>query len=196
MGYNKNLTDDQLKAMFTGTDEEMLHIGKPMECLIESTKHKRKRCCRFLSNKAALKQHHCKPQIKMGKCPHCIKTINRINNLEKHLRSCKKAPTHHRNWQLRQTTLYGFISLENGPSAAKKLMVEEMQVGGVAAEHTEHWKAPEIEGSALKFMALTFRKAFNNNNKKDALRWLKEVIHSMRLVIEGQTRVNVEAVKW
>ena len=195
MGYNKNLTDDQLKAMFTATGEEMMHIEKPMECLTESTKHKCKRCSRFLSNKAALKQHHCKSQIKMGQGPHCSKTINRINNLEKDLRNCEKAPIHPRNWQLRQTTLDGFTSLENGLSAAKKLMVEEMQVGGLAAEHTEHWKALEIEEFTLKFMALTFRKALNSNNKKDGLRRLKEVIHSMRLVIEGQTRVNVEAVK-
>ena len=29
-------------------------------------------------------------------------------------------------------------------------MVEEVQVGHTPAEHTEHWKAPEIVESALK----------------------------------------------
>ena len=85
--------------------------------------------------------------------------------------------------------------MENGPSTPKKLMVEEVQVVGAPAEHAEHWKAPEIVESALKYTALTFRKAFSINNKRDILQRLKEVIHSMRPVMEGQTRVNVEAVK-
>ena len=45
-------------------------------------------------------------------------------------------------------------------------------------------------------MALTFRKSINSRNKRDILQRLKEVIHSMAPVIEGQTRVNAEAVKW
>ena len=196
MGSNKNLTDDQLKAMFTATDEEMRQIEQPMECLIERTKHKCKRGTRFLSNKAALKQHHCEPQIKKEKWSHCIKIINRPNNLRKHLRSCEKAPTHLSKWQLRQTTLDGPTSLENGPSTPNKLMVEEVQVGGAPAEHGEHWKAPEIVESALNCKALTFRKSFNSNNRRDIQQRLKEVIHSIRPVIEGQTRVNAEAVKW
>ena len=196
MGCNKNLTDDQLEAMFTATDEEMWQIEPPMECLIERTKHKCKRCTRFFSNEAALKQHQCDLQIKKEKCPHCSKTINRANNLEKHLRSCEKAPTHPSKRQLRQTTLDGPTALQNGPSTHMKLIVEEVQVGGAPAEHAEHWKAPEIVESALKYTALTFRKAFNRNNKRDLLQQLKEAIHSMRLVIEGQTRVNAEAVKW
>ena len=60
-----------------------------------------------------------------------------------------------------------------------------MQVGGAPAEHAEHWKAPEIVESALNYTALTFRKTFNSNNKRDILQRLKEIIHSMRLVIEG-----------
>ena len=75
-------------------------------------------------------------------------------------------------------------------------MVEEVQVGGAPAEHVEHWKAPEIVESALKYTALTFRKSFNSSNKRDILQELKEVIHSMRPVIEWQTRVNAEADKW
>ena len=69
-------------------------------------------------------------------------------------------------------------------------------MGSVPAEHAEHWKAPEIVESALKYTELTFRKAFNNSNKKDILQRLKEVIHSMRPILKGQTRVNAEAVKW
>ena len=93
MSCNKNLTDDQLKAMFTATDEEMWQIEQPMECLIERTKHKCKRHIRFFSSETAFKQHQCEPQIKKEKCPHCSKTINRANNLEQHLRSYEKAPT-------------------------------------------------------------------------------------------------------
>ena len=74
-------------------------------------------------------------------------------------------------------------------------MVEETQVGDKPAEHAEHWKAPEIVGSTLKYMALTFRKVFNTRNKVDVLQRFKEVIHSMRLVIEGQTWANAEAIK-
>ena len=40
MGCNKDLSSDQLEAMFTASDEEMLKIEQPMECLIEKTKHK------------------------------------------------------------------------------------------------------------------------------------------------------------
>ena len=193
---NKNLTDDQLEAMFTATGEEMRQIEEPMECLIERTKHKCRRCTRFFSNEAVLKQQNCEPQIKKEKRPHCSKAINRANNLEKHLRSCEKAPTHPSKQQLRQTTLYGPTSLENGPSTPKKLMVEEVRVGRAPAEHAEHWKAPEIVESALKCTALTFRKAFNSSNKRDILQRLKEVIQSMNPIIEGQTRANAEAVKW
>ena len=187
MGCNKNLTDDQLEAMFTATDEDMRQIEQPLESLIERTKHKCKRCTRFFSNEAALKQHQCELQIKKEKRPHCSKTINRANNLEKHLRSCEKAPTHPSKRQSCQTTLDGPTALENGPSTPKKLMVEVVQVGGAPAEHAEHWKAPEIVESALKYTALTFRKAFNSNNKRDILQRLKEAIHSMRPAIEGQT---------
>ena len=174
----------------------MRKIEQPVECLIKRTNHKCKTCTRFLSNKAALKQHHCESQIKKEKCTHRSKTINRANDLEKHLRSCEKAPTHSSKQQLCKTTLDGPTSLENEPSTSKKLMVEVVQVGGAPAEHTEHWKAPEIVESALRYMALTFRKAFSSNNKRDILQRLQEIIHRMRPVIEGQTRVNVEYVKW
>ena len=167
----------------------MCQIEQPMECLIERTKHKCKGCTKFFSNGAALKQHHCESQIKKEKCPHCIKTINPTNNLEKQMRRCEKAPTHPSKRQLRQTTLDGPTSLENGPSTPKKLMVEEVQVGGAPAEQAGHWKAPEIVESALKYTALSFRKAFKSNKKI-------EVIHSMRPMIKGQARVNAEAVKW
>ena len=187
MGPNKNLTDDQLEAIFTATDEEMRQIAQPLECFIERSKHKCKRCTRFLSNEAVLKQHQRELQIKKEKCPHCSKTINRANNLEKHFTSCEKAPKHPSKRQLCQTILDGPTALENGSSTPKKLMVEEVQVGGAPAEHDEHWKAPEIVESALKYMALTFRKAFDSNNKRDILQRLKEAIHSMRPAIEGQT---------
>ena len=39
MCCNKNLTDDQLEAMFTVTDEEMEQTEQPMECLTERNKH-------------------------------------------------------------------------------------------------------------------------------------------------------------
>ena len=89
-----NLTEDQLEAMFTVTDEDMWQIVQPLKCLTERSKYRCRGCTRFFSNEAALKQHNCEPQIKKEKCLHCSKTINRANNLEKHLRSCEKAPTH------------------------------------------------------------------------------------------------------
>ena len=84
MGSNNALTDAQLEAIFATTDKEMRHIEQPMECLMERTQHKCRRCTRFFSNEAALKQHHCKPPIKEEKYPHCDKAINLANNLEKH----------------------------------------------------------------------------------------------------------------
>ena len=92
MHCSNNLTNDQLEAMFTATDGEIRKIEQTMEYLIERTKHKCKRCTRFFSNEAAL--NHCELSIKKEKCPHCSKTINRANNLEKDLRSCEKALTH------------------------------------------------------------------------------------------------------
>ena len=115
--------------------------------------------------------------------------------MEKHLRSCEKAPTHPAKQQLHQTTLDGPTSSKNGPSTHKKLMVEEVQVGGAPTEHTEHWKAPEIVESTLNYTALTFRNTFDSNSKRDVLQRLKGVIHTMRPVIEGQTRANTEVVK-
>ena len=150
-------------------------------------------CKIFLQRSCAEATHHCEPHIKKEKCS---KTIIRANNLEKHLKSCEKAPTHPAKRQLRQTTLDEPTSSKNGPSTPKKMMMEEVQVSGAPAEHVEHWKAPEIVESTLKNAALTFRKAFNTNNKRDVLQQLKEVNHSMRPVIEGQTWANAEAVKW
>ena len=78
MRCNKNLTDDQLEAMFTATDEEMRKIEQPMKCLKE------------LNTKAEGVPDF--PQMKLRSSsttvnPHCSKTINRANNLVKHLRS-------------------------------------------------------------------------------------------------------------
>ena len=182
--------------MFTTTDEEMQQIKQPMEFLIKRTNQQCKRCTSFSSNKAALNQRLREPPIKKEKCIHCGETINRANNLEKHLRSYEKTPTHPAKQQLRQTTLDGLTSSEIGPSTPKKLMVEEVQVGGAPAEHVEHCKAPETVEPALSYTTLIFRKLFNDNNKRDTLQRLKEVIHGMRPVIEGETRANEEPVKW
>ena len=152
--------------MFTGNGEEMRQIEQLMECLIERTNHKYKRCT-SLSNEAMLKQHYCELPIKKEKCPHFSKTINCSNNLEKHLRSCEKAPTHRTKQQLRQMTLDVPILSGNGPSTPSKLIMEEVKLGGAPAEHVEHWKAPEIVESALKYTARAFREAFNTNNKRD-----------------------------
>ena len=54
-------------------------------------------------------------------------------------------------------------------------MVEEMQVGSAPTKYAEHWKAPEIVEYALKYMALTFRKTFNSNNKRHVIQQLQEV---------------------
>ena len=86
--------------------------------------------------------------------------------------------------------LDGPTSSKNEPSTRKKLMVEELQVGCAPIEHAEHWKAPEIVESTLKYTALIFRKTFKSNNKRNVLQRLKDVVHS---VIEGQTRANTEA---
>ena len=94
MHCNKNLTNDQLEAMFTATDEEIQQIEQLMKCLIKRTNHKWKRYTRSFSNKLVLKQHYCEPCINQEKCPHCGKTINHTNGLEEYLRSCEKAPTH------------------------------------------------------------------------------------------------------
>ena len=76
MVCNNALMDDQLEAMFTKTDEEMQRIERRIECLIERTNHKCKRCTRFFSKEAALKQqHHCEPSIKKEKCPHYNKSV-------------------------------------------------------------------------------------------------------------------------
>ena len=158
-------------------------LGKLMECLIERTKQKCKRCTRFFSYKAAFKQHHCEPSIKKEECPHCGKTITGTDILEKHLRSCEKAPTHPAKQQLCQTAMDGLTSSENGPSTPTKLIVEEVQLGGAPAEHSERSKRPETRESALKYTSLTFRKTFNSNNKRDVLQQLKVVIHSTRPII-------------
>ena len=52
MGCNKNLTKDQLEAMFTATDEEIQKIEQSMECLMERTKHKCKSCTRFFPKRS------------------------------------------------------------------------------------------------------------------------------------------------
>ena len=88
--------------MFTTTDEEMQQIKQPMEFLIKRTNQQCKRCTSFSSNKAALNQRLREPPVKKEKCIHCGETINRANNLEKHLRSYEKTPTHPAKHQLRK----------------------------------------------------------------------------------------------
>ena len=136
--------------MFTTTDEKMRQIEQPMECFLERNNRKYKRCKRFFSDEASLKQHHCELPIKKEKCSHCTKTINPANNLDKHLRSCEKAFTHPAKRQLHQTTQDKSTSSENRPSTPKKLMVEKVQVGGAPAEYVEHWKAPWNSRVSLK----------------------------------------------
>ena len=75
-------------------------------------------------------------------------------------------------------------------------MLEEVEVSDAPTEHVEHWKAPDIAESALKYTALTFRKIFDSNDKKNVQQQLKGVIHTMRAVTKGQTRANAEAFKW
>ena len=134
--------------------------------MIERTKHKYRRYTRFFSNEAVLKQQNCKPQIKKEKCPHCSKTINRANNLKKHLRSSEKAPAHPSKQQLRQTTLDGPTSLENGLSTPKKLLMEEVQVGGALAEHPEHWKAPQNSRVCLKVHGSRLQEGIQQQQQK------------------------------
>ena len=122
-GCTNALTDDQLEAMFTVTDQEVREIEQLMGCLIEKTNHKCKRCTRFFSNETALKQHHCEPTIKNEKWSHYCKAINHAIKLEKRLRSCEKAITHPAKQQLHQKTINGPTSSKNGPSTPKKLMV-------------------------------------------------------------------------
>lgn len=85
MNYNYTLTDAELEAMFVSKDEVMPQIEQRMECPIERTQHKCKKCARFFSNQAGHKQHHCKPSIKKEKCSHSEKAINCTDKLEKHL---------------------------------------------------------------------------------------------------------------
>ena len=98
MDCSNTLSDAQLEAMFGTTDKEMGHIEQSMDCPIERTQRKYKRCVKFFSKEAALKQHH--SPIKKKKCPHYGKTTICANDLEKHLRSCEKAPIHPAKWQL------------------------------------------------------------------------------------------------
>ena len=62
--------------------------------------------------------------------------------------------------------LDGPTSSENGLLVPKKLIVEEVQVGGAPSEHAEYWKALEIVESALKYTALTFRENMQQQQQK------------------------------
>ena len=58
MGWNNTLTNAQLEAMFSTTDEEMWYIEKTLGGLIEYLKNPTqmwKRCTRLFSNEAVLK---------------------------------------------------------------------------------------------------------------------------------------------
>ena len=56
-------------------------------------------------------------------------------------------------------------------------------MGGAPRKHAEHWEAPEIAESTLKYTILTFRKTFNSNSKRDILPQFKDVIHVMRPIV-------------
>ena len=51
MDCNNILTATQLKEMFATTDKEKQQIEQPMNCLIENTQHRCKKCARLFSNK-------------------------------------------------------------------------------------------------------------------------------------------------
>ena len=65
MDCNNTLTATQLKEMFATTDKEKRQIEQPMNCPIEKTQHRCKKCVRFFSNKMS----------------HCGKAVNCTNNL-------------------------------------------------------------------------------------------------------------------
>ena len=100
------------------------------------------------------------------KCTHCGETINRANNLEKHLRSCEKAPTHPTKRQLRQTALDGPTSSENGPSTPKKLIVEEVQVDGAPAEHAGTLEGTRNSRVCLKVHGSDLQKDIQQQQQK------------------------------
>ena len=129
MGCNNTFTDGQRQAMFATTDEEMQYIEQRIDWPIERTQQKSKKYVRFFFNETAFKQHHFELPFKKKKSPHCAKAINHTNNLEKHLRSCERAPTNPARRQLRQKNLDGPTSFKNRHSTPKKLMVDEVQMG-------------------------------------------------------------------
>ena len=59
MDCNNTLVDTELGAIFPATNKEMRQIEQPMECPVERTQHKCKKCARFFSDEGALKQYHC-----------------------------------------------------------------------------------------------------------------------------------------
>ena len=132
----------------------------------------------FFPNEATLKQHHCEAQIKKEKFHHCNKTV--IITIE--------IITWRSTWEVVRRLLH---TLPNGnyvkwqwmdpywrmdPQYLRnrwwrrcKLVVQLLLV----VQHAEHWKAPEMVESALMYTALTFRKEFKSNNKRDLLQRLK-----------------------
>ena len=98
---------------------------------------------------------------------------------------------HRRKRSLKQTTI------DNYPKRSCIDNFLAQQVGGSNApeEHPETWRAPGLLESTLNRTALTYRKEFNESNRKDLLERLHSTITTFASIINGEIH-RKKGIKW
>ena len=149
-------------------------------------------CGRLFFSEENLENHteNCDNKEKKESCRHCRNTFARCSNKDLHERGCDKGKQR-RKRHLKQSTIENY---------AKRSCVDNFQaqqVGGSSAleEHSETWKAPEILESTLKDTAMTYRKEFNESNRKDLLQRLNITMNTFTPIIQGEIH-RKEGIKW
>ena len=128
---------------------------------------------------------NCDNKEKKESCRHCHKTFDRCSNKDLHERGCDKGKQR-RKRPLKQSTI------ENYP---KRSCVQQVGGRNAVEEHSETWKAPEILESTLKNTAMTYRKEFNEINRKDLLQRLNIMMNTFTPIIQGEIH-RKKGIKW
>ena len=115
-------------------------------------------------------------------CVHCQKVFVRLGNKCLHEQRCKSNKSKRKRYSTQQTKIEDYI---------KKPRVENLiaeQVGGSnpIMEHPETWRAPQLAESMLNRTALTYRKEFNENNRKELQQRLLTVMDTFTPIIQGE----------
>ena len=194
----EHVDEEHLECLFKETDNEMVPGEFPLECdLVEIPDdiHPCNRCGRLFFSKEYLKRHkeECDRREKRESCRYCKKRFTRFGNKCLHEQHCKVGPSDKRQKKrtLTQTNIDNYVKRPR----IDNFITEQVGGSAVPNEHSETWRAPELVESTLKRTAVTYRKEFDDSNRKELQQRLLTVMNTFTPIIQGEI-VSKKGVKW